>query len=74
MKYTKYYMSKNKYPTRVIQGGTSKGGLTVGHAKARRDLEHKLKRKLHDGTKIRTAGGNWVFIEPKSEGDAGVAA
>ena len=64
-KYKKFYMSKNKFPTRVVQGGTSKGGLTIGHVKAKREIESRLKRNLKPGTKIRTAGSNWVFLEPK---------
>jgi hypothetical protein len=62
--YRRHYRSKKKYPTRVIKGSTSKGGISIGHKKAQQDVEQKLGRKLNPGTKVRTAGGNWVFVEP----------
>jgi len=61
-KWIKHYMSKYKYPTRVLGGGT---GVIIGHKAALRDLEVKLKRPLHKDTKIVTRGWNWVFMEPK---------
>lgn len=57
--YKKFYASKYKYPTRVVTEQ-----LIIGHKAAKKDLEFKLKRPLHPDTKIRTRGGNWVFLEP----------
>lgn len=66
VKYTKRYQSKYEYPTRITKGsGNAKGGITIGHIAARRDLERELGRPLAPGTEVRTAGGNWVFLEPK---------
>lgn len=64
-KYRNYRMSKAQYPTRIVRGsGTTKGGISMGHVKARSVLEAKLGRKLHPDTKVRTKGGNWAFMEP----------
>ncbi len=59
-RWKKHYRSRAEFPT--VQG---KSGNTVGHVRAKRDVEDKLKRPLKTGYKVRTAGGNWVFMEPK---------
>jgi len=60
-KYRKHYASKYEFPTRVFKGGT-KGSLIVGHKPARQAVEARIGRRLVD-PKVRTAGGNWVFME-----------
>lgn len=65
-KYRTFVRSKVEYPTRLVKGsGSSKGGITVGHIAARRDIERALGRPLAANTQIRTAGGNWKFLEPR---------
>lgn len=59
--YNRYYASKLEFPTRA----GSKGG-TVGHKAAKRAVEQKIGRQLHETTKVRTSGNNWVFVEPKT--------
>jgi hypothetical protein len=64
--YRKHYRSKKDFPTKIIAGSTGhKGGIQLGHEKARRDVEQKLGRKLYDppNSRPRTSGGNWVFYE-----------
>ncbi len=65
-KYKKHYMSKYVYRTRIISNGKD-GTLVHGFKVAERDLEKQLKRPLHKNTKIKTCGGNWVFMEPKEQ-------
>jgi hypothetical protein len=60
VKYNKHYMSRYKYPTRVVTDQ-----LIIGYKSAQKDLEIKLKRPLHKDTKIKIRGGNWCFVEPK---------
>ena len=59
-------MSKSKYPTRIISNGKT-GTLVHGFKVAQRDLEQKLKRPLQKDFKVKTQGGNWVFMELKDE-------
>ena len=59
-RWKKHYRSRYQFPT--VQG---KSGNTVGHVKAKRDLEDALKRPLKAGFKIVTRAGNWCFMEPK---------
>lgn len=65
-KYRKHSMSKYEYPTTLIKGSGkgSSGGISIGSEKARRALEQKLGRPLKAGTQVRTAKGNWRFLEP----------
>ncbi len=65
MKRKKFYRSKYQFPTRIVRASQSSGTLVLGHKKAREDVERTIRRPLHPDTKVRTAGGNWVFIEPK---------
>ena len=58
-----YYRSKHKFPTRVIRNGND-GVLSIGHKRAKEDIERTLGRRLHPDTKVRTCGGNWRFREP----------
>lgn len=65
-KYKIHLLSKEVYPTKVTRGsGSSRGGMTVGHVPARRELERNLGRSLHPDTKIKTKGNNWAFLEPR---------
>jgi hypothetical protein len=66
VKYIKHYMSKYKYPTRIISNG-KEGTLVHGFRVAQKDLEIKLKRPLHKDTKLKTCAGNWCFMEPRNE-------
>lgn len=60
-KYNKFYVSKYEYPT----VHSHKSSPSPGHIPAKRKVEQRLGRSLNAGTKVRTAGGNWVFVEPK---------
>jgi hypothetical protein len=63
--YRKYRRSKQKFPTRHIQGtGSVKGKVIPGSQPALEDIERQLGRKLVVSKTDHTIG-EWVFCERK---------
>ena len=60
-----HYVSRHKFPTRIIMAGQNAGTLHIGHIAARRDLESRLKRRLEEPVIVDVVGrgGNWRFRE-----------